>query len=145
MTHQDWIDLFAPSLALILPSIAVGVTVFVTGLTGRMTEYFKAHGQAAAAQAVADAGTVINQALMTSATTIAGKIQTGQFDYTDRAVWQKEAEREVGLVKQRVPEMLAIAPPIAGALVANLMAKVDALVVASPSLPLPPPTKGPSA
>jgi hypothetical protein len=105
-------------------------------LTAQLSAYFIVHKQAVAAKAAADAGQVIGTALATGAATIAGKIQTGELDYTNRASLVVEAKREVGLAEQRAPAMVAIVNPIPGALVANLMGKVDALVVASPSLPL---------
>ena len=43
--------------------------------------------------------------------------------------------REEAIVKQRVPGALAVAQPVAGALVADIMGKVDRMVLASPTMP----------
>ena len=135
MTKQDWITLLAPAVATLVLALIGLLAAVISGLTGRLKAYFDAHGQAAAAQAVAEAGTTIQRELMTSASTIAGKIQTGQLDYTNRAALETEALREVAIVQQRAPGALAVAQPVAGALVADIMGKVDRMVLASPTIP----------
>ena len=137
MSHADWIALLAPAVAGLAVTLAAGLGAVMTGLTAKAGAWLMVKGQASAATAIVSANTVIDRALMTGASTIAGKIQAGTLDYTDRSAIETEAVREVGLVQQRVPAMLAVAEPLAGALVASLMAKVDAQVVASPTIPAP--------
>ena len=139
LTTDQWINLFAPVLAIALPTVAAGLAVVVSGLGKKVGAWFASRGDADAATAVAAATTSINTALMTGAGTLAGKIQTGQVDWTNRASWVEEARREVQLAISRVPQAVAIAKPVEEALVANLMSKVDALVVASPTIGAAPP------
>jgi hypothetical protein len=144
MTKSDYINLFAPAVAALVLALAGLLAAFLSGLTGKLTAYFTTHNEAALAQAAASANTVIQSALATGAATIAGKISRGELDYTNRAAIQAEAVREVGLVQARVPAMLTAAQPVAGALVASLMSKVDAMVVASPTLPSTPVVNAPA-
>jgi hypothetical protein len=131
VTSLDWVSLFAPTVAALVLAVGLVVGALVTGLLSRLKAWLVAHGQSAAAQAVASAGAVIQPALQTGANTIAGKIASGALDYTNRQQVMAEVSQEVGLVKARVPEMLAIASPSGGALAASMLGKVDALMVAA--------------
>jgi hypothetical protein len=133
MTHDQWVALFAPALSVLIGALGLFLAAMVTGLLGQLKAYFEARGNASAAQAVAAASAVIQPALMTGASTIAGKIARGELDYTNRVAIAAEATREVGLLQARIPGMIAVAAPVAGALVASMMAKVDAQMVASPT------------
>lgn len=131
MTHEEWMTTLAPIMSALVLGIAAILGIVLTGIAGRLKSYLDARGMAAAAQAVAAANAVIQPALMTGASTMAGKIARGELDYTNRAALTAEAAREVGLVEARIPGMIAVAAPMAGALVASMMAKVDAQMVAS--------------
>ena len=128
MQAHDWITLFAPAIAGLVTAAGVILAAVISGLSAKASAYFTAHGQAAAAQMVASANAVIQPALQTGASVIAGKIGSGQLDYTNRAQIVTEASREVDLVKARVPGMIAAAAPVEGALLASLMGKIDAMV-----------------
>ena len=145
MTHQDWINLFAPAVAALVLAIAGALAAILSGLSKKASAWLTSHNEAAVAAAVASAGQVINRALDTSASVIAGKIQSGELDYTNRAALTAEAERELALVKTRVPDMLAVVASADAPLISAIMGKVDAQVVASPTLPLsPPPLSSPT-
>jgi len=133
MTHDQWVALFAPALSVLIGALGLFLAAGVSGLLGQLKAYFEARGNASAAQAVAAASAVIQPALMTGASTIAGKIARGELDYTNRVAIAAEATREVSLLQARIPGMIAVAAPVAGALVASMMAKVDAQMVASPT------------
>lgn len=133
MSHQDWISLFAPAVAALALAAATIAGAVVTGLGAKVSAWLTAKGNATTAQAVAAASAVIQPALMTGASTIAGKIARGELDYTNRDALAAEAVREVGLVQLRVPAMLAVAAPAVADLVASMVAKVDAAMVASPT------------
>ncbi len=133
----DWAPLFAPAVAGLVTAGGLVLGAIVTGMTTRLNAWLTAHGDAAAASAVASASAVIQPALQTGASVIAGKIASGELDYTNRAAITAEAEKEVALVKTRIPGMLAVAAPVEGALVAAIMGKIDQMVVASPTIPTP--------
>jgi hypothetical protein len=133
-----WVVALQPVVGALVLAVAGIAATLISGLGAKLSAYLVTNKQAAAASMVADANTVIHAALMTGASTIAGKIQTGQLDYTNRAAWEAEAQREVTLVQQRVPGAIATAAPVAGALLASLMAKVDALQVSATPLVAPP-------
>ena len=137
MTTQEWLTLLSPLVAAVVGSLILILAAVVSGLTAKASAYLTAHHQAATAAAVVSAGQVMNQLLTVGASTISGKIQTGQLDWLDRAAWQKEATAEVAVAMSRMPEALAFVPPAATTLIADLMAKVDAQVVASPTIPSP--------
>jgi hypothetical protein len=132
------------------PELVALETQIVTGLVGlagiaipigigwasvKLQAIATAHKQTAVAAQIAAATPVLQAALQTSASTIAGKIASGALPLNDRAAWVAEATREVGLVAQRVPGAVAVLEPAAGAMVASMMGKVDAAVVASPTIP----------
>jgi hypothetical protein len=131
------------------PELAALETQIVTGLIGlagiaipigigwasvKLQAIATAHKQTAVAAQIAAATPVLQAALQTSASTIAGKIASGALPLNDRAAWVAEATREVGLVAQRVPGAVATLEPAAGAMVASMMGKVDAALVASPTV-----------
>lgn len=128
MTHEDWITILAPTVAASVVALAGIAAAFFSGLTKKASAWLTLHNQAALAQAVAAAGAVIQPALQTGASAIAAKIASGALDYTDKSAIAAEAQREVSLVEARVPGMIAIAAPVAGALVASMVAKVDAVM-----------------
>lgn len=137
----------SPELTTILDAAASGavtlagvaLTVGVAWASRKLSTIAAAHGQAALAADITAATAVIQPALQTSASVIAGKINSGALPLGDRAAWVAEAQREAALVAQRVPGAVATLQPVAADLVADIMGKVDAAVVASPTIPAPPP------
>ncbi len=136
MTQDQWVILFAPAVAGLVTAAGGTLAVVVSGLGKKFSAWLTSHNQAAAAQLVASATSVVQPAIQTGANVIAGKIASGQLDYANRAAVTAEAEREAALVAQRVPTALATLAPAAGAVVASMMGKVDALMVTgTPGLP----------
>jgi hypothetical protein len=128
----DLAPLFAPVVAGLVTATGLVLGAVVTGVTARLKDWLITHGDAAAAQAVASANAVIQPALQTGASVIAAKIASGELDYTNRTAIAAEAEKEIALLQTRIPGMLAVAAPVEGALVAALMGKIDAMMVAAP-------------
>ena len=144
MTHADWINLFAPAIGAVILALAGLVVALLTGLTGRLKTYFDSHDEVAVARVLDTVNAAIDKELETSASVIAGKIDRGELDYTDRAAWQKEAVSEVALVKGRLPAMAQVAVATGTPLLTQLMARVDAKAVASPTINAPAPVAAPS-
>jgi hypothetical protein len=132
-THDQWIALFQPVIGALVLAMAGLITVLLTGLTSKANAWLTAHNQQSLARAVAAADAVIQTSLMTGASTIAGKVARGELDYTNRAALLAEAQREVGLVQARIPDMIAIATPEVTTLVATMLGQIERQLVASPT------------
>ncbi len=125
----DWTPIFAPAVAGLVTAGGLVLGAVMTGLTARLKAWLDKHGLAAEASAVASANAVIQPALQTEASVIAGKITSGQLDYTNRAQIVAAAQNGVEIVHERLPQMVAVAAPVAGALVGSIMGKVDQLML----------------
>ena len=134
MTKADWINLAAPAIGAIILAFAGLLVALLTGLTGKLTAYFDAHNAAAAGALLTQGNTAIDAEVERSASVIAGKIDRGELDYTKRADWQKEAVAEVALIQQRLPAIAVAALSSATPLLTQVMARVDAKAVASPTI-----------
>ena len=127
---MDWTPILQPLIGGAVTAAGIVLAAAVSGLGKKLSAYLVAHDQAAGAQAVAAAVSVIGPALQTGAEAIAQKVRSGQLSHQDQLV--AEAVREVGLVQQRVPAMIAIAQPVEGALVAAMLGRVTAAVRGGP-------------
>ncbi len=126
MTAADWAPILQPVVGGLLTAAGLVAAAAITGLGQKLSIYLVTHNATAEAQAVAAAASVIGPALQTGAEAIADKVRSGQIDILNRAQLLAEAQREVGLVQQRVPAMIAIAQPVEGALVASMISRVTA-------------------
>ena len=141
MTNADWIALFGPVVAGVVTVGAAALAAILTGLSAKLSAYLTAHQQAAAAQMLASANAVIQPALQTGASTLAARIATGKLDYTNKTALLSAAVAELAVIEPRVASSIAVAAPIAGALVASMIGKLDAMMVAKPLLPVPAPVQ----
>ena len=122
--------------ATLLPVVTIGLAK-ATGLVKMGEEWLATHKQAAMAHAVDVAWTQVDSFLETSASVIAGQIQSGKLNWLDRAAWQRVAVSEVLLVQQRAPAAVLAVAAEAPTLLVQLMGKVDDKVVASPTIAAP--------
>ena len=125
-----WLTVLAPEISLLLAMLLAFLLALWSGLLTKAEAWLTAHHQAALAQAIASANAVIQPAIQTGANAIIEKVRTGQIDLSNRASIDAAAVAEVALVKARVPDMLAVAQPVEGALIASMVGKVQAGVAA---------------
>jgi len=138
MNKTDLIQLFAPAIAALLLAVVGLATAAITGLSKKLEASLDAHQQSAAAALVSSAANALDAEMTTSANAIAGKIQAGTLDYTSKSAIEAEARREAELVAQRLPAQLMAAAPQAATVVAAIIGKVDAQLLASPTVQLEP-------
>ncbi len=132
MTLHDWLTMFAPLISFLLTMLLAFLLALWSGLLAKIEAWLIAHHQAALASAIASANAVIQPAIQTGANAIIEKIRTGQIDLSNKASIDAAAAAEVALVKARVPNMIAVAAPAEGALIASMVGKVQAGVPAMP-------------
>ncbi len=130
----DWKTILEPVVATLLVFLIGIFVAYVSGLVKWAQAFLISHKQASAAAALGTAWNIVQGALTTGASTIAGKVQRGELDWTNKPQMQAAAEHEVAEAESRVGASIATVNPAAGALVASLMAKVDSQVVASPTI-----------
>ena len=132
MTLKEWMTVLSPEICVILGLLLTALWAWWSALVPKVTAWLTAHHQTALAQGFAAANAVLQPALQTGANAILDKIRTGQIDLSDKASIEAEAQREVDLVKSRVPDMVALAAPAANALVASMVGKVQAGAITLP-------------
>jgi hypothetical protein len=132
VTLKDWLTILTPEICVILGLLLTALWAWWSALVPRVTAWLTAHHQTELAQGFAAANAVLQPALQTGANAILDKIRTGQIDLSDKASIEAEAQREVDLVKARVPDMVALAAPAANALVASMVGKVQAGAITLP-------------
>ena len=135
-TVSSWLPylvILGPLLgAILLPLVAWGLAR-VTGLEAKLHDWLVAHKQSKAADLVDSAWGIIDRWVETSAGVLAGQLTNGDLSWTDRAAWKTKAMAEIDLLEQRAPGYIAQAATTAPAVLAQLMAAVDAKMVAAPA------------
>jgi len=134
MSTSETLQILAPIIQPLILFAASMLALVLSGGLKRIQTWMNAHDMAAAASAVADANAAIQPALTTAATAIVEQVQAGTLP-TDQAAWSAALAHELGLVKQRVPGMLAIAQPLESALLASMAKKASAMLIAAPVAP----------
>ena len=137
MTHADWMNLLIAVVAAAVIPVGTFLGLLITGLGKRLSTWLEKRGLAAEA-AIATAGaTALAAEVNTSASVIAGKIDRGELDPTDRKAWEKLAIAEVPLIQSRLPALAGAAIPTGAKVLTDLMAAVDNKTVASPTINAP--------
>jgi hypothetical protein len=117
--------------AILLPLVAWGLAR-VTGLEAKLHDWLVAHQQSKAADLVDSAWGQIDRAVETSAGVLAGQMTNGDLSWTDRAAWEAKAQAEMAVIERRAPGAIAQAATSVPVVLAQLMASVDAKMVAAP-------------
>ena len=117
--------------AIMLPLVAWGLAR-VTGLEAKLHDWLVAHKQSKAADLVDSAWGIIDRWVETSAGVLAGQMTNGDLSWTERAAWQVKAQAEITTLEQRAPGVIAQAATKVPDVLAQLMASVDAKMVAAP-------------